>query len=75
MGSCSRAGTEAMLIEEILARYPFLFYHAVGSKYYGPIEIYVGGPRLPEMQSILTILEVDGKAGNRQSPLVRYLSR
>jgi hypothetical protein len=61
-----------VILEEVLTRYPFLFYYAIEEGYYGPAELYTKGTILPEMTNIYEMLEFNKKV-DQGNMFVRYL--
>jgi hypothetical protein len=72
LGSCQSRNTVVVIVEEVLMRYPFLFYYAIEEEYYGSYDMYIGGVVIPEMMNIYEILTFNKKIDS-SNMFIRYL--
>lgn len=75
LATCPHTHTQCLLVEEVLARYPFLFYYAAEKGLYGDDSIYLQGKSIPEMNSIIEMLDAGKKTKDPSNLLRRFLLR
>lgn len=73
IGCCPIKQFVCLVIEEVIGRYPFLFYYAAEKGLYGDDGIYLKGECVQEMQMIIGMLDTGNKTRDDGNMLRRFL--